>query len=433
MELFDKVYSNGMRVIAVKSDYYRSIRLELIVKGGPVYESKQNNGISHFVEHLLFEGTKKYPDKDQIDEKFERLGASYNGYTMKSLVGFTLYVPDTELEFSLDYLYEIMFNALLDKKSVAHERKIILDEIHNRYNGPYKRYGDFWDKVRYKNEKPLKIGGEKSSVKSIKQDDLRDWYQKICAPNNMTLGIVGNIDFKELERILDATFGEVKPINNPLTMDDYRDIEYSERAVKTQLEPKEKSCLGNISFPTFMLSPDNYRERIALGIVSNLLTNTSFGLLHKKLRKELAMLYSIRSSYGFGKKAPGLFEIDFETAGSNMAPVYEIIFEELRRFLKTGADKSKFELSKEGTINYLKMGSDSIASSLDWVVSKAIWEKKVYTIDEVIDIVQSVDIDLVNHVAHLVLREDQMNVISRVDKKDVAKSIDRLNFSLISE
>ena len=192
--------NNGLRIHLYQKGNTETAVINLTIHAGLRYEDKSNRGISHVLEHMFFEGTKKYPSRKLFDEYVKNIGFEFNANTYHENILMYAYFPYVEIEPMLEILSEMVFSPALSEDAFEPERQIILNEIMEDNYSQEKKYQNlFYGKV-YKNSfiKYNNLGTRKN-VKNFTIEDIRKWHKKCCYPANMTLCITA--DFKKLPQI----------------------------------------------------------------------------------------------------------------------------------------------------------------------------------------------------------------------------------------
>ena len=192
-----KVLGNGLTIIINKRPS-QSVSIEAAVKVGSNDETKRIFGISHFIEHMLFEGTKKRPNSIIISNEIEKLGGELNAYTTNERTCFYIKVPKKHFGIALDILSDILQNPLLENKSIEKERKVILKEINMVNDQPRFYQWILFNKTLFQKH-PAKnpVYGTIEAVKRITGKELAGYYKKHYLPNNTVISVVGDVSNAE--------------------------------------------------------------------------------------------------------------------------------------------------------------------------------------------------------------------------------------------
>jgi predicted Zn-dependent peptidase len=319
MELFR--LNNGMEVIYNKKDT-DSVTVEIMLKVGSNYENKAISGISHMIEHLVFEATKKYPDSRELANEIEKFGGEFNAYTGEERTAYYIKILNKHFDKAIDILDQIVFSPLFRKSDIEKERSIIIDEIKMVTDQPRFHQWVFFSKNLFQKHPARNPAyGTVEAVKSIKKKDIMDYYNSYYAPNNMIVSVVGNI--KNLREKLNSCFGKCKSKKIP---------ELKKITEPKQKNPKtavEKRKLSN-SYMVFgyktatRLEKDSY----ILDVIRAILGRGQSGKLFYEIRTKLGLAYEVgvhhdpSTDYGF-------FAVYCSTDKKNIKKIKDIIIKEL--------------------------------------------------------------------------------------------------------
>lgn len=186
--------ANGLRVITVPQKSAEAVTVLALVKTGSKYEAKDANGISHFLEHLFFKGTKNRPSPIAVAETLDRVGGIYNAFTSEEYTGYYAKVAASQFELALDWVSDIFLNSVLKSKDVAKEKGVIIEEINMRFDHPMDYVQILWNKLLY-GEQPAgwHIAGTKESVTAISQQALLDYRESQYVAANSLVCLAGNV------------------------------------------------------------------------------------------------------------------------------------------------------------------------------------------------------------------------------------------------
>ena len=188
--------------------YVNSISLGIWIKNGSINEDKHNNGISHFIEHLLFKGTKNRTAKE-IAETIDNIGGQLNAFTTKEYTCFYAKVLNTYERLAIDLLSDMLKNSLFNEEDILKEKKVIYEEIKMYQDSPEDIAYDLLAKTMFEGTSlELPILGTIDSLESIDREDIIDYFKKNYIPENIVVSIVGNINENETLKLLEAYFGD---------------------------------------------------------------------------------------------------------------------------------------------------------------------------------------------------------------------------------
>jgi len=185
---------NGLRIITVPQKGTQAVTVLILVGTGSKYEKKEISGISHFLEHMFFKGTKKRPDKLEIAETLDKIGGLYNAFTGEDYTGYFAKVAANYFDLALDWVADIYLNSLLPEKEVQREKGVIVEEINMIYDNPMSQVELLWNKLLY-GDQPAgwDIAGTKESVSLMNHQKLLDYMKNQYVAQNTIVCLAGNI------------------------------------------------------------------------------------------------------------------------------------------------------------------------------------------------------------------------------------------------
>lgn len=329
---------NGLQVLCEPMPHLRSASVGVWVRAGSILESTEENGLSHFLEHMAFKGTKRRTAR-QIAEEMDAVGGHLNASTSKLCTNYYAKVIDEDLPLAVDLLSDIVCNPLLDDKDVDKERGVILEEISMVDDTPDDVVFDVMAEASF-GDQPLgrTILGPAERIASYTSSDLRAYREKHYSPGNAVVALAGNIDIDQVQSLIQEHFGAwsgsggeeypVCQINQPpRTLLRKKDVE------QVQL------CVNYVGNPTG--SPLIY----ATATLSNILGGGMSSRLFQRVREELGMAYTIYSSPSSYPHC-GEFTIYAAASPKNADRVLLEIDSEIDKLLRDGIDEKEFKMAK---------------------------------------------------------------------------------------
>ncbi len=188
-----------------------SVTVIVMVGAGSRYETKKNNGISHFFEHMAFKGTEKRPSAMEISSLIDGMGGEFNAFTGKEITGYYIKSAKSRLSTLLDLLSDMLQNSKLDSKEIEKERGVIMEEINMIEDNPMRKLGDLYEELMY-GDTPMgwDIAGPKENIQTISQQDFRDYMGGLYSADNMTVVVAGGIESGPTEELIEKYFGSMK-------------------------------------------------------------------------------------------------------------------------------------------------------------------------------------------------------------------------------
>ncbi|MDI6591770.1 MAG: pitrilysin family protein [Patescibacteria group bacterium] len=202
---------NGLRIITVPQKGTQAVTVLVLVGTGSKYENKETNGISHFLEHMYFKGTKKRPTSLAVAETLDKVGGIYNAFTGEDYTGYFAKVAFPHFDLALDWVSDIYLNSLLPEKEIEKEKGVIIEEINMLYDTPTSYIEILWNKLLY-GDQPAgwPITGTKENIARITRKDLFKYMKSQYAASNTIICVVGKIKESEVISKVKKCFSKIE-------------------------------------------------------------------------------------------------------------------------------------------------------------------------------------------------------------------------------
>jgi len=353
-----KILDNGLRVIVAPMENTQAVTLTALIGVGSRYETKNVNGISHFLEHLFFKGTKNRPEPGQIHKELERIGASHNAFTGKEMTGFWVKSAGKDFDISLDIVSDILLEPLFKKEEIEKEKGVILQEIAMYEDMPQRKVWDSLEELFF-GDQPMgwNIAGSRESVVDIKQDDIVNYRLNNYLSENMIVVVAGNIKPKAVFEKVDKHFNKVKTGKN-------------EKALKAEITQKEsrikliKKDTDQTHLAMALKAYDIHDERkYALNVLSIILGGGFSSRLFMEIREKLGLAYYVLASDNLSDDV-GYVGIGAGVSHDKLEITVEKINQILNSLAEKGVIKEELEFAKSlirGKIAISLETSDEIA------------------------------------------------------------------------
>ncbi|HOJ79862.1 MAG TPA: pitrilysin family protein [Clostridiales bacterium] len=400
---------NGVRVVCENIPYVRSVSTGIWVRTGSRNENPKNNGISHFVEHMLFKGTSTRTAA-QIAECIDNIGGQINAFTGKECTCFYTKTLDEHIEIALDVLGDMFFNSIFDKKDIALEKKVILEEISMYEDSPEELVHDLLSETVWADSSIGRpILGTKSSLRNINRQMILDYINERYTQTNTVISVVGNYDEDRFEALLEKYFGDWEPKNG-------KDQELQRVVFKPGTGIKEKDteqvhiCIGYEGIKT---GDDDIYPLLA---ISNILGGGMSSRLYQKIREEKGLVYSIYS-YPTTYTDTGLFTIYAGMKPENLKVVASLIEEEIGSLRKNGIRQAELERTKEQMKGNYILGLESTSSRMNSIGKSELLLGYIYTPDEILDKISSITMDDIDRMIVRIFGSDRkgLSVVGKIN------------------
>ncbi len=358
-----KTLKNGMTIIFEKRNL-PVVSVVLAVRSGGINEDTSEKGISHFIEHMLYKGTKTRTHK-QIAEEIEKNGGELNGFTSEEVTAYYCKMPSKHLEIALNVLTDMVKNSLFDEKELEKERKVIFEEIKMRKDNPHIYILDEIQNCLYRGTLGLNLIGTYETMSLINRKKITEKFKQIYEPNNFILCVVGDADFEQIVKFAEKNFGNKKS-----------EIPKQKFELKNQFKIEEREGVdqANLIFAHHVpIAGDN--KCYTAKVLSSLMTGGMSSRLFEEIREKRNLAYNISGDSNINKD----FAYNFIYIGAmkeNIEQIKKVILEE---FDKVSEELSEEELNgiKEKIIgNYQISMEDSQTQMMNLLISEIQGEAK---------------------------------------------------------
>ena len=395
---------NGLRVITVPMEGVSSATVLVLVGAGSRYEQRDKAGLSHFVEHMIFKGTKKRPTAFDISSLVDSVGAENNAFTGKDQTGFYIKVQNEHLPLAFDILSDTLSNSLYQEDEIEKEKGTIVEEINMYEDNPLMKIDDvFYELMFDGNPLGWAISGDKKTVSSIKRADFLDYTKRFYQGSDMVLAIAGNFEQKKVEKLAEKYFScFVKGEKEKFI--EFGNGQHQPR-VKIAYKKTDQAHLF-FGFPSFsFFDPD----KPSLEVLSAILGGGMSSRLFVQVRGKRGLAYYIGSDTEFFSET-GVISA---RAGLNLEKVEEAISVIKEEFNKTkNGDVTEKELLKAK--DFLKgrtaLKLENSFEVAEWFADKELLEGKIETPKEELEKIEKVTLSDISRVANRLFIPEKTNL-----------------------
>lgn len=393
---------NGLTIIGEEIPYLKSISLGVWINAGSRIEDEKISGVSHFIEHMLFKGTKNRTSKE-IASEIDNLGGQINAFTSKECTCYYVKLLDSHIDIGIDILSDMILNPLFDKNDIDKERLVILEELKMYEDSPEDLAYDLLIENIYKGD-PLgmNIIGTEESLKGIGRKEIVDYFKKYYVPNNSVISVCGNFNFEEMINKLEEKF-----------------INWNSKDVNIEVEKaKFNSCFiaknkdteqVNIAISLEAIPVEDIKEVYALSVINTVFGGSISSRLFQKIREEQGLVYSIYSSQSLYRKC-GEVGIYASMSKDNLKKVYEMILDEIKDLKKNYLTEKEIKESKEQLKGSYILGLESTSSRMMSIGKSMLLHRQVRDTDEILKLIDEVDKDTINRVIDKVFNIDKLGI-----------------------
>ncbi|HUD04396.1 MAG TPA: pitrilysin family protein [Patescibacteria group bacterium] len=401
-----KVLKNGLRIITIPMPSFESATAMVMVGAGSRYETKKNNGISHFLEHMAFKGTTKRPTAQDIAGLIDGVGGEFNAFTSEEVTGYFVKAGANHVELCLDVLSDMLQHSKLDQVEIDREKGVILEERNLYEDTPAQNISDVYKQLLY-GDTPLgwNIVGTPEVIKSINRQNFVDYMGSLYSPQNITVVIAGGIETKKAEELVEQYFGQMKPF------DIVKYKKQQENQIKPALYIKQKNTEQVHIGLGFRTVSTHNEEKHVLSVLAAILGGGMSSRLFSEVREKRGLAYYVRTG------AEHYQDVGFlvSTAGLDPKRVdegIEVIVEQYAKISssKPGISKQELSKAKEFLKGHFVLGLEDSRSVAGLFAQSEILEKKIETPEQLIAKIDKVTMDQVEAAAKKYFKEAQLNL-----------------------
>lgn len=369
---------NNIPVIYEDVPGMKSTSFGIFVKMGSALETKENNGISHVIEHMLFKGTSKHNVKELADIMSD-YGGGINAYTAKEVTSFYGRVLNEDVESAFELMAEMLFDSVFGEKELSKEKHVIIDEIDLYDDSAEDVCHELLQKKIWKNSPyGYIISGSRSNVRSFSRDRIVECWKKNYVPDNMVISVAGGISEKSLYECLEKSFGSVECVDR---RNEYPIPEYEQSFLYKSKDTEQVHM--NIAFNNI---PSSHPHRYPMCIINAALGGNLNSRLFLKIREEMGLTYSIYS-YSSSFNGGGLFHIYASMNPSQASKVLEGVYEVIKEFMETGMNEEELATVKKQLRTEMILSGESATARMNSNAKSYMVLGRVEDLDETIDMI----------------------------------------------
>lgn len=394
--------ANGLTIVLEEIPFIRSISFGIWVRNGSRNESAGTNGISHFIEHMLFKGTDNRSAMDIADE-MDAVGGQLNAYTAKEFTCYYTRTLDTHFDTALDILSDMLLHSKFDEAEISKERNVITEELNMYEDSPDELVHDLLELSIFDgNPLGFSILGTEKSISSFNTDTFYQYYNENYHPQNTVIAAAGNFKAEEAIAKIEKYFGCMS-----------REAEYKANDIPAVYRPrfvaKEKDIEQvhvSIGFPSIKMGTE---ESYALSMINTIFGGGMSSRLFQKVREEHGLAYSIYSNNA-SYVDTGLFSIYAALNPSSLEQVILLIMDEIRRLDTDKITSEQLVKTKEQLKSNYLMSLESSSSRMSSIGRSRLLLNRILSPDELIEKIDSVTLDKIYDLIGEIFDFKQMSI-----------------------
>lgn len=387
--------NNGVRIVLENIPTVRSVAIGVWIGTGSRNETNQNNGISHFLEHMFFKGTSTRSARE-IAESFDSIGGQVNAFTSKEYTCYYAKVLDEHSSYALEVLADMFFNSTFDEEELKKEKNVVYEEIKMYEDTPDDIVHDLLSKATYE-QHPLgyPILGTDATLETFNGETLRQYMRETYIPENVVVSVAGNIDegfIKEIENY----FGTFTSDHKKQVFE--KPSFHSNRVARKKDTEQAHLCIG---FEGLQVGDKDIYNLIVL---NNILGGSMSSRLFQEVREQRGLAYSV-FSYHSSYQDNGMLTIYGGTGSNQLDLLFETIQSTLDKLKKDGITTKELQNSKEQMKGNLMLSLESTNSRMSRNGKNELLLKQHRTLDEIIEKLNLVNEESVNQLSNRIFTD----------------------------
>jgi len=410
---FEKtILANGLRVILAPMKSTQAVTVLALVGAGSRYETRNINGLSHFLEHMFFKGTKKRPSSLEISKEINGVGGIENAFTSIEHAGYWVEVPAEYLEIPIDIISDMLKNSLFAKEEIERERGVILEELRMYLDTPMQFVDDVAQALLF-GDTPLGWStiGKEAIIKKIQHQDFLDYFKKQYRPENMIVIIAGNIENNQALDLVKKYFGDIQkgPSENFLPAQ----IGQKNPAAKIHYKKTDQAHLILLA-RTF---PREDERRWALNVLATILGGNMSSRLFIQVRERRGLAYYIHSDTWEMKDAGALAANMGLRLGSEKEAV-QVILDEYHKMKTEKVSPEELKRAKQYIKGTMALKLESSMAVAAFLGEQELMDKKIYNLEEIKAKIEAVTAEDLQNLANQIFVNEGLNLAMVAPYKD---------------
>jgi predicted Zn-dependent peptidase len=397
-----QVLPNGLTVISEEMQHIRSVSIGIWVKTGSRHEEAEYNGISHFLEHMVFKGTSSRSAED-IARQIDSIGGNMDAFTAKECVCFNVKVLDEHMPIAMDVLSDLVLNPIFDVQDITRERGVILEEIKMDEDSPDYLVHEIFTQNFWKDH-PLgkPILGTKETVRRFEQPVLLDYYQNRFYPGNLVISAAGSLKHEAFVEMVQQRFGALAERKNG----------FLETPPQTQsrIIMRNKKALEQVQICVGVPSdPISHERRYAGYILNTLLGGGMSSRLFQNIRERQGLVYAIYSELN-PYRDTGCLSIYAGTSRQSASKVVESVVKEFRELKANAITEDELRRAKDQLKGSLMLSLESSTARMSNLARQEMYFDRFLGLNEIIDRVEGVTREELLELAHQYFQPERIAV-----------------------
>lgn len=392
---------NGLKIICESIPHVHSVSIGVWVGTGSRYENPENNGISHFIEHMLFKGTSRRTTK-QIAEEIDAVGGQLNAFTTKEYTCYYVKVLGERFHLGVDLLADMFTNSLFAPEEIEKEKQVVLEEIKCYEDSPDELVHDLFAGAVMKGH-PLgrPILGTPESITRINRQVIMDYLLQHYTSDNIVFAAAGNVQIDQIIAAVEKSF--LKLTGKIITKLPPLPVFKQEIILKSKDAEQVNLCVGTRGINR------GHLDRYAVFVLDSILGGSVSSRLFQELREERGLVYVTGSNHS-AYKDTGLFTVYAGTSLKNYHEVVDLIKQEIKRFYNEPLNDKELNRAKEQLKGNMLLGLESTCNRMSRIAKSELYQEKLLTPEESVAKLEAVTKEDVSRVAGEMFGSNELTI-----------------------
>jgi predicted Zn-dependent peptidase len=395
---------NGLRIITAPMKGTETVTVLVMVGVGSRYETEKESGLSHFIEHMFFKGTKKRPNTRVIAEEMDAIGGEFNAYTGKSRTAYYAKADAKHFNIVLDVISDLFLNSKIETKEINRERGTILQEMSMYEDMPMRSVDDVFETLLYgKQSLGRRILGSKKTVSNLQRRDFLRYIQKFYTAKNTVVCITGNFDEKKELAKIKKSFSTIRR-GEKIDFVPVKEIQKKPKLkIKNKKSDQTNFILGVRAYNNF------HPDRFAANLLAVILGGNMSSRLFINLRERMGLAYYVRSSFESCQDV-GQLTTQAGVEHKNLVKAVQIILAEYQKIARRKVSSSELQRAKDFVRGKTVMSLESSSSVAEFLINQEIFKNEIVKPKQLFAQFEKVTVDDIQRVARDVFVPEKLNL-----------------------
>ena len=422
MKYEKRILKNGLRVILSPIADAPTATFLILTGTGSRYESRENNGISHFLEHLFFKGTEKRPTTLDIATELDSIGGAYNAFTGKDRTGYWAKTSSANVHTAMDVISDVFLNAKFESKEINKERGAIIQEMRMYEDMPHRRVDENFESLLY-GDHPLgwDIVGPEENIKKLKRDDFMEYLNDKYRAENIVVCVAGGFDIEKTFSYIEKHFSDI-PGDFVRVFEPAKDEQDGPKYyIKKKKTDQTHFMVGVRTFDRF------HKDRYALSLLSSILGGGMSSRLFIQVRERRGLAYRVSTGVEAYDDA-GYLATYCGVEHENLLKALQVVIAEYKKIARNGVDAKELKKAKEHVKGGLAMGLESSDDIASFLADQEMLRKEIVLPDAIVKKIERVKADDIKRVAKEIFTSNRLNFSVIGPEVDESKLSEILHF-----